>query len=317
MAPSKGAALRRRIAANGLVVCPGVTNPLHARMAEEVGFRAVFVTGSGVANAEFGVPDLGLVTMTEMLEVCRRIAASVMIPAIVDIDTGYGGALNVMRTVAEFEAAGVAAVLLEDQVNPKRCGYFSGKQLVSAQEMVERVIAAGEARTDPGLLIIARTDAIAVEGFRAAIQRAHTYVEAGADAVFVAAAQSLEELRAIPREFEVPAVANMVEAGKMPLVPGAELAEMGYALVLYADAVFRAATAAALRALRTIHGTGSSAALQVEMLGWEERQSLVRLPEFQTREDGIVERARSVLSRVSHPAEDAGGGRDRRRTRRM
>ncbi|MBI4540827.1 MAG: isocitrate lyase/phosphoenolpyruvate mutase family protein [Gemmatimonadetes bacterium] len=289
---SPGAALRARVA-EGLVVCPGVTNPLYARMAERVGFRAVYVTGAGVANVGFGVPDIGLISMSEMLEVSRRIAGSVAVPVIADIDTGHGGVLNVMRTVAEFEAAGVAAVQLEDQVNPKRCGHFANKSVVSVQEMVERVIAATEARRDPGLMIIARTDARAVEGLASGIRRGQTYVEAGADAVFVEAPQSLEELRAIPREFDVPTIANMVEGGRTPLVAAEELAEMGFAIALYANAVARTAAAAARRALETIYRTGSSTALQDEMLTWEERQELVGLPEFQAREDGIVERASS------------------------
>lgn len=296
MTESRGASLRRCIADRGLVLCPGVTNPLYARMAERVGFGAVYLTGAGVANVDFGLPDVGLVSVTEQLDVARRVAGSVEIPVIADIDTGYGGVLNVMRTVTEFEGAGVAALQLEDQVNPKRCGHFNGKSVVGVAEMVERVLAAVEVRRDPNLMIIARTDARAIEGISAAIERAHRYVEAGADAVFVEAPQSLEELRAIPGEFRVPVLANMVEGGKTPTVPTEELKAMGYAIALFANAVARTAAAAAVRALTTLHRTGSSDALRDEMLTWEQRQELVALAAFQAREDAIVQRASALTS---------------------
>jgi 2-methylisocitrate lyase-like PEP mutase family enzyme len=192
--------LRPVLANRDILVCPGVPNALFARLAAEAGFPAVYTSGAGIANMVLGYPDIGLATMTELLDVNRQVLRTVDVPVIADIDTGYGGIVNVRRTVEEFERAGVAAVQLEDQVNPKRCGHFAGKAVVPKSVMIERVIAAVEARRDPDLMIIARTDARQAEGLDAAIKRGQAYVEAGADAIFVEAPQDLDEIRAVPGE---------------------------------------------------------------------------------------------------------------------
>src|SRR5712692_8532424 len=190
--------LRRLAVQPGALLIPGVTNAFIARLAQEAGFRAIFITGAGVANSLLGVPDLGLMTVTELVETASRVADAVNVPVIVDADTGFGNHLNVIRTVRDLERAGVAGIVLEDQVTPKRCGHFDRKRVIPRLEMVEKVLAARRARLDPNLMIIARTDAIAVEGFRSALDRAQAYASAGADVIFVEAPRSIQELAQIP-----------------------------------------------------------------------------------------------------------------------
>lgn len=300
MTQKPAARLRRLLQEEGLRLCPGVTNPLYARVAEEEGFEVLYATGAGITNASLGLPDLALLTMTEMLTATRGIVAAVDIPVIADIDTGYGGGLNVTRAVREFEAVGVAGLQIEDQVSPKRCGHFDGKEVVELSEMLERVIAAVEARTDPDLVIVARTDAIASEGLDAALDRCSAYVEAGADMVFVEAPRTLEELRAIPPAFSVPVLVNMVEGGKTPLVGGQDLADMGYKVALYANAALRMAVAGVRRGLRTLRETGNTAAVQNEMLAWEERQALVGLDDWSALREEIRAKVEQVMKRRSH-----------------
>src|SRR2546427_3233237 len=215
--------LRALLNAPGLIIAPGAYDGLSARLVEQAGFDVVYMTGSGAANSLLGEPDLGLTTMTEMANQAVRICAATSLPVIADADTGYGGPLNVRRTVQEYERAGVAGLHIEDQVFPKRCGHFEGKQVIPVEEMVGKIRAALDARTDPNLVIIARSDAAAVEGLDAALARGHAYEDAGADALFIEAPRALDELRAIGRSFHVPLVANMVEGGATPLQPAAEL----------------------------------------------------------------------------------------------
>jgi 2-methylisocitrate lyase-like PEP mutase family enzyme len=287
--------LRERLAADGLVVCPGVVNALFARQAERAGFEALYATGAGIANAHLGVPDLGLLTMSELLEIDRRIALSVEVPVIADADTGYGGALNVFRTVREFAAAGLAAVQIEDQVNPKRCGHFAGKQVVGLEEMLERLVAATEARGDGDVVLVARTDARATHGLDEALRRATAFVEAGADLVFVEAPETLDELRLIPREVPAPVLINVVEGGRTPVPEPGELEAMGYRVALYANAALRVAAAATERALAVLRRTGGTAGL--EMLGWDARQALVDLDGWSGLADAVAGRASALAAR--------------------
>ena len=277
----RAAALRARLAEPGILVVPGAADAITARLIEAAGFEAVYATGAGVANATLGVPDIGLTTLSEALAQVQHIADRVAIPVIADADTGFGGPHNVVRTVRAFERAGVAAIQLEDQVSPKRCGHFEGKEVVAVEEMCAKLAAAVYARGDPSLVLIARTDARAIEGFSSAVERCRAYVTAGADVIFFEAPQTLDELRQLPRLIAAPLVANMVEGGKTPLLDAAELEALGFRLVLFANTALRVALKAVQDALRTLRGTGSTRPLLDRMLAWDERQRLVGLPEFE------------------------------------
>lgn len=293
--------IRGLLAQHEILVCPGVPNPLFARLAVEAGFPAVYTTGAGIANMALGLPDIGLATMSELLEVNRNVVRSVDVPVIADIDTGYGGVVNVRRTIEEFEHAGVAAVQIEDQVNPKRCGHFAGKSVVPLGVMVERVVAAVETRRSDHLWIIARTDARQVEGLASAIARSQAYLAAGADAIFIEAPQTMDELRAIPSEIEAPLVVNMVEGGSTPIVRADELAAMGYRVVLFANALSRLASAAVIRGLETLKAHGTTTPIVDQMLGWERRQAIVGLSAWQAFEADVVNRAAEISAPI-HPA---------------
>lgn len=271
-----------------IVVAPGVVDALSARLVEEAGFSAVYATGAGIANSQLGIPDLGLATMSEILQQVQRIVNAVDLPVIADIDTGYGNPVNVYRTVTEFDRAGVSALQIEDQISPKRCGHFAGKETVPAEEMIAKIEVAREARSDEGLLIIARTDAIATEGFDAALQRARQYQEAGADMIFVEAPGSMEELKTIPREIEAPLVVNMTEGGKTPLLPASELQEMGYSMVIFPNALLRSAAFAVRGALDHLKTRGESSELVPTMISWEDRQALVNIDFYQQIERRYV-----------------------------
>lgn len=296
MMRTAGRRLRELLAREGAVVCPGVVSPLFATLAERAGFDAVYATGAGISNTWLGMPDLGLMGMGELLAVTGRIADAVGVPVIADIDTGYGNILNVTRTVREFERAGVAGVQIEDQLNPKRCGHFDDKSVAPVGEMTERVLAAVEARRDPDLVVIARTDAVATEGLRAAIARAHRYVEAGADMIFVEAPTSEDELRTIAREIDVPMVVNMVEGGKTPILTVEELAAMGFKVVLYANAVLRMTMSAAVRTLDVLRDEGSTLSLAAEMATWPQRQGAVDLDEWLAVDAEISARAAALVA---------------------
>ena len=275
--------LRKMLEEPGILIVPGATDAFVARIIESLGFKAVYLTGAGIANT-LGFPDIGLTTMSEVVERARIISRAVEIPVIADADTGYGNAINVMRTVREFINAGVAAIQIEDQVMPKKCGHFEGKAVISKEEMVGKIRAAIEARGDSGLVIIARTDARDVLGLDEAIERGNAYAEAGADMVFVEAPRSIDELRRIAKEVKAPTVANMVEGGKTPIVPAKELEEMGFKMVIYANTALRAAGYAVREVLRVLKEEGHTKSVMDKLLSWEERQRLVGLPYYKELE---------------------------------
>ncbi|WNI28253.1 isocitrate lyase/phosphoenolpyruvate mutase family protein [Streptomyces sp. ITFR-6] len=283
MGSSSRDAMRRLIASPTVTAVPGAANALTARLAVEVGFEAVYVTGAGVANTFLGAPDIGLVTLTELTAHVGAIREAVDVPLIVDADTGFGNAVGVRRTVRELERAGADAIQLEDQRSPKRCGHFAGKELVGADEMVQKVRAAVEAREDERLAIIARTDARANEGFAAALDRATAYREAGADIIFVEAPQTVEELRAIPEKLGGAQVVNLVEGGRTPLLPLDEL--NGFTIALFANAALQGAIKGTLAALEELHRTGSLVAASRHLTGWAERQRLVGKSFFDSLEE--------------------------------
>src|SRR6266487_6181017 len=253
---SKAARLRQLIA-QGSVMLPGVPNAAMARQVERAGFDAVYVSGAGMANATAGVPDIGLLTMTEVVKLAGYVAHAVTIPAIVDADTGFGGAENVARTIRELEAASLAGCHIEDQEFPKRCGHLAGKSIVDVEEMVGKIKAAAGARRDPDFMIIARTDARAVEGFDRTVERAGEYIAAGADAIFPEALQGVEEFRDFAKEIDAPLLANMTEFGKSPLLSFRDLMELGYRIVIFPMSAFRVAMKASEKFLRALKKSGT------------------------------------------------------------
>jgi methylisocitrate lyase len=247
----------RQLIAKGAVMLPGVANAAMARQVEQAGFEAVYISGAGMANATAGVPDIGLLSMTEVVRLAGYIAQAVKIPAIVDADTGFGGTENVARTIRELEAAGLAGCHIEDQEFPKRCGHLPSKSIVDLEEMVGKINAAVAARRDPDFLIIARTDARATEGFDRAVERAGEYLAAGADAIFPEALQTPEEFRDFAKEIELPLLANMTEFGKSPLLSFRELADFGYRMVIFPQSAFRVAMKATDQFLRALKIAGT------------------------------------------------------------
>jgi methylisocitrate lyase len=272
--------LRKLLETKGIIVAPGVYDCLSAKLAEKVGFKLVQITGAGVAASTLGYPDMGLITMTEVLTQTRNIVKSVNMPVFADCDTGYGNPLNVYRTIQEFEDAGVAGLFIEDQLSPKRCGHFEGKQLISKEEMVKKIEAALDARRDPDLVIMARTDARAVYGLDHAIERARAYVEAGVDMIFIEAPQAIEELRRIAKSVEVPTLANMVEGGKTPLVSIEELEEMGFKIVSFSGSAQKMAIKAMKELFGTLKTTGRLDDVSQKIVSLSERSELLELPKF-------------------------------------
>jgi carboxyvinyl-carboxyphosphonate phosphorylmutase len=249
--------LRKMLEAPGIVVAPGAYDGFSARLIEAAGFRCVYMTGAGTAASHIGQPDLGLATMTEMATNAGHIAACVALPVIADADTGYGNALNVVRTVREYERAGVAGCHLEDQVAPKKCGHIAGKQVIPAREFAQKIRAASEYRTDPDFVIIARTDARAVTGLDDAIERGNLYREAGADVIFVEAPQSEDEIHRVAREVKAPLLMNQVPGGRTPMMKAAELEGMGFKIVIHPAVCMEAAIPAMEAALQRLKATGT------------------------------------------------------------
>jgi methylisocitrate lyase len=247
----------RELIRDGSVAMPGVFNAAAGLLVERAGFSAVYISGAGLCNATAGVPDVGLLTLTEVAQLAGYIARAVKIPCIVDADTGFGGAENAARTVQEFERAGLAGCHIEDQEFPKRCGHLAGKTLVSVDEMNEKIAAAAGARRDRDFLLIARTDARAVEDFDRAVARARSYVAAGADAIFPEALQTREEFRDFAKAVDVPLLANMTEFGKSPLLSAQELGELGYRMVIFPQTIFRVTMRSAEELLRDLKRTGT------------------------------------------------------------
>jgi methylisocitrate lyase len=250
----------RDLIAKGPVMMPGVPNAAMARQVEQAGFDALYISGAGLSNATGGVPDIGLLTLTEVVQLAKYITRAVNIPAIVDADTGFGGAPNVARTIHELEDAGLAGCHIEDQEFPKRCGHLAGKSLVALDEMVEKIKAAAAARRDRDFLIIARTDARGVQDFGRAVKRAQQYLAAGADAIFPEALQSEQEFRDFAKEIDQPLLANMTEFGKGPLLSFEELSQLGYRMVIFPMTAFRVAMKASADFLADLKRTGTQKA---------------------------------------------------------
>ena len=277
MTKSSKAAQFRELIAKACVAMPGVPNAAIARQVEQVGFDAVYISGAGIANATAGVPDIGLLTLTEVAQLAGYVANAVKIPAIVDADTGFGGAENVARAIHELEAAGLAGCHIEDQQFPKRCGHLEGKALIDVEEMTGRIKAAVAARRDPDFMIIARTDARAVENFDRTLDRAQRYREAGADAIFPEALNSVEEFRDFANEIALPLLANMTEFGKGPLLSYKELADFGYKMVIFPMSAFRVAMKASEELLRALKKSGTQKAWLDKM---QTRQELYNLLDY-------------------------------------
>jgi 2-methylisocitrate lyase-like PEP mutase family enzyme len=269
---------------NRLLFAPGAFDGLSARMVEEAGFEAVYLSGGSVARST-GVPDLGLMTMSEVIERALQVVSAVQIPVIADADTGYGNALNVVRTVREFERAGVAAIHIEDQVTPKRCGHLEGKEVISLGEMENKLRAALEARSDPDFAIIGRTDSRAVHGLDDAIKRGKAFARLGVDAVFIEAAESEAELETIAKSIrDVPLMVNMFKGGKTPLLPASRLEQMGYRVAIFPSDTQRAAIYAMKETLAVLKRDGSTAAIDDRLTTFNERDRLVGLGEWENLE---------------------------------
>ena len=284
-----------------MIVAPGAFDPLSARLVEEAGFPAVYMTGFGTSAALLGRPDVGLLTMTEMVGNAGRIAACVDVPVIADADTGYGNPLNVIRTVGAYEAAGVAGIHIEDQVAPKKCGHMEGKLVIPAEEMAEKVRAAADARSQPEFVIIARTDARAVEGLDRALERGRMYREAGADVLFIEALTSEAEAEEAVRAFPgVPLLFNWAEGGKTPPIGLDRLKEMGYRIVIFPIGTLLAATGAMRRILQEIARAGTPAAMMHELPTFAEFVDFIGLPE-------VREAEQRYAARPAEPGQGSGG----------
>jgi len=270
------------------LLLPGVANALAARIVADQGFTAAYVTGAGIANTFLGVPDIGLVTVTELAQHVAAIRAAFPGPLVVDADTGFGNPLNMVRTVELLERAGADALQIEDQVFPKRCGHFAGKEVIPAAEMVAKVKAAVDTRRDRDLLIIARTDAIAPEGFEAAIERAAAYHDAGADVTFVEAPTTMEQIADIPRRLPWPQLANIVLGGRTPELPNEKLKELGYAGVIYANVALQAAVKGMQAALGELRRKGHMGEATGMVADFAERQRLVHKDHYDALERKYV-----------------------------
>jgi 2-methylisocitrate lyase-like PEP mutase family enzyme len=274
MANSKYDKIRKLSAPGAGTMVPGAHSALSARIIQDAGFEAVLFTGAGFANSYLGVPDMGLTSLTEVVDQIAAICDAVDIPVIADGDTGFGNALNTRRAVRLFERAGASAMLLEDQVYPKRCGHFENKSVVSKSEMVQKLKAAVDARQQ-GMLIFARTDARAMEGLDGAIDRAHAYLEAGADLLFIEAPQSMEELERIPKAVPAPHLCNMVYGGKTPIPSQEALAKMGYSIICYANAALQASMLAMSKVMKHLQVKGSLEGMEDSVIPFMERQKFV------------------------------------------
>jgi 2-methylisocitrate lyase-like PEP mutase family enzyme len=272
--------LKSIIAKREATILAGAANGLFARIIEDLGYEAVYVTGAGVANMYLGAPDIGLTTLTEIADHVAAISDAVALPLLVDADTGFGNPVNMVRTVRVLERAGAAGLQIEDQVFPKRCGHFAGKHVVPLEEMLAKVKAAADTRRDGDLQIVARTDARAVLGLQAAIDRASAMIEAGADVTFVEAPTSAEELAQIARSLPVPQVANIVFGGFTPELGRAKFAELGFGCVLYANAALQAALKASHEVLQALKREGSLASVADQLAGFDIRQRTVGKPKY-------------------------------------
>jgi 2-methylisocitrate lyase-like PEP mutase family enzyme len=269
-------AFKQKLQQRRALIVPGAANPLAARVIADLGFEAIYVTGAGVTNMSLGLPDLSFVDLTQIVQHTMAIRNVTDLPLVVDADTGFGNAVNVAHTIRMLERAGASAVQIEDQVMPKRCGHFTGKEVVPPQEMAAKVRAAVDARRSDELLIIARTDARAVEGFQAALDRAALYVESGADVIFLEAPESEEEVRRIPASLPVPQLINLVVGGRTPIFGQGELAEMGFAMALYANVALQGAVLGMQNALGVLSRDGRMDEESAIVASFAERQRLVQ-----------------------------------------
>lgn len=272
--------LREMLRERKAVLLPGAANALAARVIEDIGFQAIYVTGAGVTNTFLGMPDIGLITLSELAAHVGAIREAVGLPLIVDADTGFGNPINVARTIRVLERSGANAIQLEDQEFPKKCGHFSGKSVIAREEMVQKIHAAVDARKDPDMVIVARTDAIAVNGFDDAMERAAAYIEAGADMTFVEAPRTQDQIATIPKRLAVPQFINIVAGGLTPMIGLGELEKMGFAMVLYANAALQASIAGMQKVLGHLKSHGSLDGVAGELASFEERQRLVSKQRF-------------------------------------
>jgi 2-methylisocitrate lyase-like PEP mutase family enzyme len=290
--------LRALLARPGCIVAPGVADALAARLVAREGFEAVYMTGFGTSLTRLGMPDVGLLTASEMVDNAGRIADASGLPVIADADTGYGNPINVRRTIRDYEKAGVAGVHIEDQAWPKRCGHLAGKRVIPVAEMVAKIRAACDARRDENFVIITRTDAIAVEGLEAALERGSRYREAGADVLFIEAPVGRAEIERVAAHFRgVPLLYNMAASGKTPDLPADELARLGYRIAIYPNWVILAAIPAMQHLLRELKRTGSIAHLRGEVATFKQFTEIAGLPEIQALEEryGVPEEQRAGL----------------------
>ncbi len=276
----KNATLRAMLASKKLLIAPGVFDCLTARLAEQAGAKALYMTGSGVSITRLGAPDIALLSFAEILDQAKRICDVTTLPLIADADTGYGGPLNIMRTFRELERAGVSAIQIEDQDWPKRCGHEPGRRIVSIKEMVGRIRAAVDTRQDEQTVIVARTDARSSEGIQAAIERANLYAEAGADVAFVESPESVDEMRLLNETIQAPTLANQVEGGRTPMLPAKELEDLGYGLAIYPNSITRVFASIGNTLYTELLKTGSTQSMSDQMLDHRGLWNLFEYPAF-------------------------------------
>jgi carboxyvinyl-carboxyphosphonate phosphorylmutase len=280
--------LRKKLNSREKIIVPGAYDAWTAKLIENAEFSAVFITGYGVSASFLGKPDIGLLSFSEMVTVAKNISALVNIPVFADADNGYGGLLNVIRTVQEYEQVGVSAIQLEDQVIPKRCGHMDGKEVISLEDMVAKIKAAIYARKDPNLIIIARTDARGVLGFEEALKRAKAYEAAGADVIFVEAPQSVEELKIVARKVKAPLVSNMVERGKTPLLTAEELHRIGYSLILFPVSTIYCSTKAVQDMLQQLKDEETTSNMLNKFVSFPEFNKNIMLNELRDLEKSLI-----------------------------
>jgi len=280
--------LKRMIREPGLAVLPGVADALNARLVQAEGFEAIYMTGAGTSASRLGMPDVGLLSMNEMADNAARIADASGLPLLADADTGWGGPLNVRRAVRAYESAGVAGLHIEDQEWPKRCGHLAGKAVIPQEEMVAKIKAAVDARRDGDFQIVARTDALAVEGWDAMLERAHAFEDAGADVLFLEAMTTMEQLAEAPKLFKAPLLYNMASSGKTPFLPTEEIEALGFGVVIYPNFVVLAAIPAIRRTLRHLKQTGDVAALVNDLVTFKEFFDLMGMDEVKELEARYV-----------------------------
>ncbi len=286
--------LRELIERPGTTILPGVFDAVSAKLVEQIGFEVVFTSGFGISGTTLGMPDMGLLTMTETLERVRKIVGAVDLPLVADVDTGYGNPLNVMRTVRECVEMGVAGIILEDQEWPKKCGHFEGKRVIPCDEKIQKVKAAVEARGDKDLVIIGRTDARAPLGLDEAVERGIAYFKAGVDVVFVEAPQSVDELKRISEKIDAPLFANMIEGGKTPFLSRVELEDLGYKLVVYPLSALFAATKAMADVFQKLKDDGTTAGFE-PMVSFHEFEEIIGVPRYREIESRFVTGERDAV----------------------